>query len=122
VLHCPATIIVARPDGAEARTSLIQRIRVRRVAFVYSGADPADVELAEALAAELGVGAATLGELDGFRPAGASSVELTDRLQGVADLHRGETVLVIADRVQAGDDSWEIELGDEGLRVLDIRP
>lgn len=118
MLHCPATIVLAGPEDEAARAALTAELRDRRIAMVYSGtAEPART-VAAALAADLDAGAAESAELTGLDPEACGRAELAHRLQSVADLHRGETVLVIADRSEASAAPIEVEIGDDGVRIV----
>ena len=87
------------PVGDPPGHALAASLAGRRVAAVYAGSDPAAMEVAEVAAALLGVGltgSASLGATD----SGPTETEVVDRLreqlEEIADLHRGETVLVLA--------------------------
>ena len=98
-LQCPATLLVARHgDVAEVR-ELVDALRERKVAAVSSSHLPRAVDSAAVAAAALGVGSrvvAGLEELSG----GEGEHEVLERYRGaleeIADLHRGETVLVFS--------------------------
>ena len=119
-LHCPATIVVV--SGADDVSMLADRLRERRVAAVYTGERSEAAATGRRLAAELGVAASTTTGLDDVaaRPARLDeSLPELERLRPLADLHRGETVVVLlSGRPDEGPSSVELEIGDEGVRVL----
>jgi probable phosphoglycerate mutase len=103
-LFCAARLVLAPTTGSPAR-ALAASLGGRRVASVYGGDEPAVTEDAGFLADELGVRLTTSADL---RAAGTgeSESELVGRhrrqLEEIADLHRGETVLVLADAAALG--------------------
>ena len=118
MLHCPATIVVASPGDATARAALAADLRERRIAVVYSGTEEVSRSVAAALAADLDAGSTELADLTGLDPDADGRAELAHRLQSVADLHRGETILVIADRLDPTRSPIEVEIGDDGVRIV----
>jgi 2,3-bisphosphoglycerate-dependent phosphoglycerate mutase len=122
-LQCPATFLVVgwssvprEPEGVE----LADQLRDRRIASVCSGRDATTLAVATALAGQLGVAHRSI---DGLEPlparpecadahdadatgrafagadaqdAGTPSARHRAALDALADLHRGETVLVVA--------------------------
>lgn len=113
-LFCPATLILARHGEAEyeADTSsseggsltrlgrqqaagLAERLRSRRISHIYSSTLACAVQTAEIAAATLDLDVTTR---IGLRDSLANAIE------EISDLHRGETVLVIAhqDIIQRG--------------------
>ena len=90
-LHCPARLILL--PAADAA-----RLDDRRVARIYTSA-AAEAEAA-GLAGRLGVGVEVVPELDD------GSLDLA--LQGIADLHRGETVVVLGVRRPGGAPDGEV--------------
>lgn len=87
-LQCAATLLLATHGDAERAGQLGRSLRTRRLAAVYSGGDEGSVQTAQIAAVELGL-PVTL--RDGLDDEG-----LRDELEGLADLHRGETVLVLS--------------------------
>jgi hypothetical protein len=88
-LQCPATFLFAVPaDEARAR-SLAGDLRFRRVAAVYTGHGAGAARTARLVADVLGVRV--------HEELGLAGPEWTAALEGVADEHRGGTVLVTAD-------------------------
>jgi len=85
-LQCAATFVFAVPgDDAQAR-ALADDLRFRRVAQVYAGDGAAPESTAQVVADVLGARVRRGATLDGAAA-----------LEGIADEHRGETVLVTAD-------------------------
>lgn len=100
-LMCPARLILLPVGSAESLAG-------QRIAMVY--ASPAVAESAEQVANRLGVRPAVvpeLGEVPG-ESASAAVRRSEEALSGIADLHRGETVVVIAPGLSLG-----VELGLE---------
>jgi probable phosphoglycerate mutase len=108
-LQCPATFLVVPVDtlgegwrGAVA--GLAERLRDRRVAAVYGGTTAPAVAVSAALADGLGVPSHRLAQrptppgdpADGHTD-GSAVARWRAALQELADLHRGETVLVVDD-------------------------
>ena len=81
-LQCPATFLVLATESA---ASLVPDLRHARVAAVYAVA--ADVDAAARVAREAGVPVRPLEESPG--------TTYPDGLADLADLHRGETVVVV---------------------------
>lgn len=114
-LQCPATVLLTVPavEGEPLDTAaerLARQLRWTRVAVVYSDGSDAAVRTAASVAALLGV---------------PDRVEapFPDCLDQVADLHRGETVLVVAEAGPAGEGSGA-DLGQgltaEGLVEISV--
>ena len=83
-LHCPATLLVATPPrGAKGVASLVDALAGERVLAVVR---PPDLAVGEELAERLG---APLEDEERLAAGEAT-------LGAIADLHRGETVLVLA--------------------------
>lgn len=125
--QCPATVLVARPaaatydepvgDGGGWLTDvgrgqaeqLAETVRRRRVARIYASDDGAARETAAIVARTLGIESVDLPEIgerpvdhnSSRHPGGEGDHEMVLRvraaLETVADLHRGETVLVVSD-------------------------
>ena len=101
---------VAEPDGVVELAELADELRDRRIAAVCSGGDATALAAATALARRLGV---THRSVDGLDPlpaaaedpavragppgTGPSAARHRAALDALADLHRGETVLVVTD-------------------------
>lgn len=93
-LHCPATLLVARsPGDEEARRRLVEAVVGERVLAVVTA--PGDDE-GRRLAGELDVPFET-------DPGLASPAPDDTALRAVADLHRGETVVVLAPSAGVGE-------------------
>lgn len=85
-LQCAATLLVTSSDGIDA-DRLADTLRPHNVAAVYASPIAQAERAAAVVAQRLGVARRAL-------PAGGRGHEA---LEGVADLHRGETVLVVGD-------------------------
>jgi len=101
-LQCPATFLVVPVDtlgeGWRAEVAgLAERLRDRRVAAVYGGTRAPAVAVSAALAGGLGVPSHPLAEAPGAAADGTAVARWRAALEGLADLHRGETVLVVGD-------------------------
>jgi probable phosphoglycerate mutase len=108
-LQCAATLLLAGQAEAEegARGRLTDRgrrqaralgegLRDRRVAMVYTGPVPRAMQTAEIAAAVLGVGVRVRSGLRGLRNRDAGEYDaVRSDLEAVADLFRGECVLVV---------------------------
>jgi hypothetical protein len=103
-LQCPATFLVVRVDTLGEGWSgevagLAERLRDRRVAVVYGGTTASALAVSAALADGLGVPSHTLAPPT--PPGGPADRAAVGRyraaLEELADLHRGETVLVVDD-------------------------
>lgn len=100
-LQCPATLLLVPPHLVGA---LVPTLSGRRVAQVWSSSAPDAVSAAGPAAAALGVGATTSNDLrDPDRRHGT--------LTGIADQHRGETVLIVVD---GGDEVVEVSIDGDG--------
>jgi len=91
-LHCPATLLLTDLD--EQTSGLAGALRGARVAAVY--ASDAAADRAGSIAAELGVRSTIVAGLE------AAGERFAEALQGIADAHRGETVLVSTDAAVVG--------------------
>ena len=104
-LQCPATFLVVRVDTLGEGWSgevagLADRLRDRRVAAVYGGTTASALAVSAALADGLGVPSHALAvppTPPGGPADGAAVVRYRAALEELADLHRGETVLVVDD-------------------------
>lgn len=105
-LHCPARFLVV--PAARLDDDALQRLRDERVAVVCSG--PEHRTEAAASAEVLGCPVVELAGLD-------DTSRWSEELEGIADLHRGETVLVVGGAGSAVP-SGVVEIGDDGARVL----
>lgn len=101
-LQCAATLLLV-PYG-EVPTHA-QALSSARVARVWAAATDPARRAADVLAADLGVGVTTSGDLAGAEP----SAEVMGE---IADQHRGETVVVVVDR---GDAVLEVVIDGDGL-------
>ena len=116
-LHCPARVFVARHGetsydagerltaaGAQQARELGEQLRGERVAHVHASSMPRAAETARIAAALLGV---TVTLHDELGEVGVESeLEVVDRvstvLAAVADLYRGEAVLVVGHQAALG--------------------
>jgi len=89
-LQCAATFVFAVPGEPPQARALADDLRSRRVAAVYAGQGAAE-RTGRLVAGDLGLQVRPEPALHG------SEVEARTALEGIADEHRGETVLVAAD-------------------------
>jgi broad specificity phosphatase PhoE len=116
-LHCPARVFVARHGeasyddgerltaaGAQQARELGERLRGARVAQVHASSMPRAAETARIAAALLGVDVALHDELGEVGV--ESELEVVDRIEvalaAIADLYRGEAVLVVGHQAVLG--------------------
>ncbi len=106
-LYCPATLVCACPaEDRDQAQALADALRGRRIAAVYSSDTSPAVRTAEIVAASLEVATTACPSLRraavGSEVAPESDADVFERhrsqLEEIADLHRGETVLVLGDR------------------------
>ncbi len=89
-LQCPATMLFAVPGDVDQARALADELRDRRVAVVYTDDLPASGRAVREVSAALGAPVRSEPDLrEGF-------VAPATVLEQLADLHRGETVLVFA--------------------------
>ena len=103
-LQCPATFLVVRVHtlgkGWRGQVAgLTERLRDSRVAAVYAGTTAPAVAVSAALADGLGVPSHPLAAppTPGVPGDGTAVARCRTALEELADLHRGETVLVVDD-------------------------
>ena len=106
-LQCPATFLIALPDEGRGQVHrLVEQVRPRRVAAVYSGPMAQAVESAGLAASELGLTPVVVealdetlaGDLEAMDESAAgdpAEVRFRDAVEDLADVHRGETVLLL---------------------------
>ena len=104
-MHCPATLLLASAPADEGGvTALVEQLRGELVVAVVAAPEsPGATRLAEALDTSLESDAAFATPPD------------REALMGVADLHRGETVVVLApgqEGSEGGSGVRRVELGD----------
>lgn len=110
-LHCAATLVVRHPADA---LDEIEVLRTRRLAGLYA-VDP-DSDDVRQLSASLGLPATEVELAPGTRWGFAHLNKVV--LQGISDLHRGESVLVLMGERHLAE-SIDIEIGDDGLALRD---
>ncbi|WP_227486659.1 hypothetical protein [Nocardioides malaquae] len=108
-LQCPATLLVAA-CGAVAEASAAEVVRDwyaqlahRRVASVWSAPSAGARAVARDLSVRLGCPVQLRPDLDDGVPGQGAASTLREVLQEAADLHRGETVLVLLGAATPGD-------------------
>jgi hypothetical protein len=89
-LHCPARILVVRPDGVPDVSGLADR----RIAAVYASSHAPAQAVAGRLAELLGVRSSVVMTLDD--PAAGFDLAV----QEIGDLHPGETVLAVTPSIE----------------------
>jgi hypothetical protein len=87
-LQCAATLLLASVRGEEQARALGTSLLERRVALVYTDGSTTAARTAGLLSERLGVP---------VRPEPGLAPDGRGVLEGLADLHRGETVLVVAE-------------------------
>jgi hypothetical protein len=113
-LQCPATLLLARTGDPG---QLVAALRGRNVARVYGspGADGPAAAVAGALGVELvldeDLGRVVDGPLDDLADA------RREALQAIADLHRGETVVVLLGPSTSGWEVVEVSVDGDGFVV-----
>lgn len=115
-LQCPARfLVVAGPPDAR---SAADGLRHERVAAVYDAPPRADA--AVALAGALGLPLQELARRLTVAEVAAESPEALDVLRDLADLHRGETVVVVGEG-PAGR-RVDVSVDGDGVTVLEVSP
>lgn len=121
MLHCPATLHLLAPAAPDRVHALALALRSQRIAMVWSGPGAASRDCARGLAVELDVPLRIDPDLAGldvahFGRGESVGGDCTGALDGIADLHRGEHVVVVGE-VPAGPDeagAGVLEIGDDG--------
>ena len=99
-LQCPATLVLTGPcePGDDGETGLADPLGTRKVGHVWSSDLHDAVRTAEVVATRCGVGSTSRLDLR-ERSSGETDVEVAERMRAslseIADLHPGETVLVV---------------------------
>lgn len=112
-LQCPATVLIARHGEAKPAVGivpgdggsltdkgygqvrhLVEQVRERRVAALYTSWVPAAARSAEVAAAELGLRPVVVEGLEELVADDLAGTRFTQAIGEIADTHRGETVLV----------------------------
>ncbi len=112
-LQCPARLLLVSAQDTE----VLGRLPGQRVAMVYDGQGSVS-EQADALGEALGVPVRALGEDLAVGAVRAQEPAAMQVLRDVADLHRGETVLVLLETETA----WEVSIDGDGVAVTPVRP
>jgi hypothetical protein len=87
-LQCPARVFVAAPNGRLAAPELTDRLRAERVSAVYAAPGTDAERVGPAVAKALGAG---------WSPQPRLAESPAEVFGDIADRHRGEAVLVLAD-------------------------
>lgn len=100
-LQCAARLFIAcSADGRGQALDLAETLAAQRIARIWTSPLVRARETAEIAAARLGVEVVVRHELADEGPADQETADLVDRVRGVleeaADLHRGESVLVVS--------------------------
>jgi hypothetical protein len=115
-LQCPARfLVVAAPRHAR---SVAEELRHERVAAVYDA--PPHADGAAALAGALGLPLQELTRRLTVAEVAAESPEALDVLRDLADLHRGENVLVVG-KGPAGQ-RVDVSVDGDGVTVVEVSP
>jgi hypothetical protein len=112
-LQCPARLLLlCAPDAGTVET-----LRHERVAAVYDGPPGSGADaLAEALGLPVQGMARTLSTVDVL----AQDPDAMDALRELADIHRGETVVITA--VGAPGQRVDVALDGDGITVVEVSP
>lgn len=126
-LHCPASLVIVSPTESESVSGSLtpagrdqaqrlgEELAGRNVALVYTSRLPRAVQTAEIVAARLGCTVRVLAGLAEL--AVGDPARMADVLAEVADLHRGETVVVVGP--QTGCARVELSVDADGWRFAD---
>jgi hypothetical protein len=112
-LQCPATFLFLPPHAAQAASGLA----AERVAMVYDGQPAVASSAAEALAAALRVPVRPLDEPVAADAVLAQKPPAMRLLRDIADLHRGETVVVVTET----GSPFRVEVDADGVRLTEPR-
>jgi broad specificity phosphatase PhoE len=94
-LQCAATLLLVAPGETGRALDLGRSLHDVRLAVIYTSDLPAAVETAATVGAGTG---APVTVLEGL----ADDADVRAELEGIADLHRGETVLVVSSEAASG--------------------
>jgi broad specificity phosphatase PhoE len=110
-LQCPVTLLLAPYDdqGDEQRHELARVVATDRVSRVYSGPQAPAVQTTRAVAELVGTASEVRAEL--------AAPDVVAELHAIADLHRGETVLVVLSATTL-ENAVDALLGRRGKRPL----
>lgn len=122
MLQCPVTLHLIEPCASEQLGEVVEALRHEHLAMAYAAPSPAAVAAAEFVAGsvevDVRVEAALEGlDVDGFGRGARPESHCTEALESIADLHRGEHVLIVGDglpgpglavvrQLEIGDDGW----------------
>ena len=124
-LFCPVWLHLMAPSAADEVGPALEALCHEHIAVVYAASSPAAAGLADAVAEELAVPVRIDADLDaldvaGFGHGGHPSSHCAEALQSIADLHRGEHVVVVGG-VPAPEGAAvlrRLEIGDDGGDLL----
>ncbi len=124
-LQCPARFLVVAVPGAVRPEPWAEALRNERVAAVYDA--PPHADGAQALAGALGLPVHAMTRRLTLAEVAAASTVALDVLRDLADLHRGETVVVLADgpagrRVVVTVDADGVTVDPGGVEVAPVSP
>ena len=114
-LQCAATLLLVQHGVSESESRRLGRsMRSARLAAIYTAGSAEAAQTAEVVGDETGVPVTVLDQ----------ALDRSVDLEGIADLHRGETVLVVAPLDLAGGAVVEVTIDADGwvLRSWDGDP
>lgn len=117
-LQCPARFLLVAAPGAARPEPLAESLRHERVAAVYDA--PPHADEARALAGALGLPLHEMTHRLTLAEVANESPGALDVLRDLADLHRGETVVVVGE----GDDGHRVDVSvdGDGVTVQTVSP
>ncbi|HEU4513868.1 MAG TPA: hypothetical protein VFR87_12245 [Nocardioidaceae bacterium] len=117
-LQCPARFLVVAAPGTVRPEPLAESLRHERVAAVYDA--PPHADEARALAGALGLPLHDMTRRLTLAEVAAQSPGALDVLRDLADLHRGETVVVVGEG-PAGR-RVDVSVDGDGVAVTQVSP
>jgi hypothetical protein len=117
-LQCPARFLVVAAPGTVRPEALAESLRHERIAALYDA--PPHADEAEALAGALGLPLHDLTRRLTLAEVAARSPEALDVLRDLADLHRGENVVVVGEG-PAGQ-RVDVSVDGDGVTVAPVSP